>query len=193
MAALSMVFEKIASKDKDYRYMATSDLLNELQKDTFHTDAETERKICAVRSHAILFPAPHPVHRAGGPWRVAASAARRLHVPTARGRRSVCGVAGMEGTQGGFEGRRWRPLLASAPAVACLFRPLTETLLHVHALVWLARPLRRGVPSSAQAAPRTHATTWVDGGQGVGFRVDGASSLHASFSRHEERACPDDY
>jgi len=63
MAALSMVFEKIASKDKDYRYMATSDLLNELQKDTFHTDAETERKICAVRSHAILFPAPRTPRR----------------------------------------------------------------------------------------------------------------------------------
>jgi hypothetical protein len=68
MAALSMVFEKIASKDKDYRYMATSDLLNELQKDTFHTDGETERKICAVRSHAALFPAPSHT-----PWGVGTS------------------------------------------------------------------------------------------------------------------------
>jgi hypothetical protein len=59
MAALSTIFEKIASKDKDYRYMATSDLLNELQKDTFHADAETERKICAVRPWGA-FPHNHP-------------------------------------------------------------------------------------------------------------------------------------
>ena len=39
---------KIASKDKDFRYMATSDLLNELSKETFKVDADLERKLCAV-------------------------------------------------------------------------------------------------------------------------------------------------
>lgn len=46
--ALGVILEKIASKDKDFRYMATSDLLSELQKDSFKTDAESEKKICAV-------------------------------------------------------------------------------------------------------------------------------------------------
>ena len=40
--------QKIASKDKDFRYMATSDLLNELSKETFKVDADLERKLCAV-------------------------------------------------------------------------------------------------------------------------------------------------
>lgn len=92
MAALSMVFEKITSKDKDYRYMATSDLLNELQKDTFHTDAETERKICAVRSHAAFFP-PHRVRRARGPGAAVPPVARRLHATAACGRCGACGAA----------------------------------------------------------------------------------------------------
>ncbi|GFR41084.1 hypothetical protein Agub_g1724, partial [Astrephomene gubernaculifera] len=46
--ALVVILEKIASKDKDFRYMATSDLLQELQKDTFKADAELEKKLCAV-------------------------------------------------------------------------------------------------------------------------------------------------
>lgn len=33
-------------RDKDYRYMATSDLLLELQKDSFKPDTDGERKIC---------------------------------------------------------------------------------------------------------------------------------------------------
>ena len=33
---------------QDFRYMATSDLLNELQKDSFKADAEIERKICQI-------------------------------------------------------------------------------------------------------------------------------------------------
>lgn len=48
--AVGVILEKITSKDKDYRYMATSDLLNELQKDTFKTDTDTERKV----SHIVL-------------------------------------------------------------------------------------------------------------------------------------------
>jgi cullin-associated NEDD8-dissociated protein 1 len=39
---------QIASKDKDFRYMATSDLLNELQKDNFKLDADTERKVSQI-------------------------------------------------------------------------------------------------------------------------------------------------
>eukprot|EP01103_Thecamoeba_quadrilineata_P012984 TRINITY_DN3476_c0_g1_i1.p1 TRINITY_DN3476_c0_g1~~TRINITY_DN3476_c0_g1_i1.p1 ORF type:complete len:1239 (+),score=374.55 TRINITY_DN3476_c0_g1_i1:53-3718(+) len=34
--------------DKDYRYMATSDLFTELQKDSFKLDGENEKKICAA-------------------------------------------------------------------------------------------------------------------------------------------------
>ena len=41
---------QIASKDKDFRYMATSDLLSELQKDAFKVDAESERRL----SQALL-------------------------------------------------------------------------------------------------------------------------------------------
>ena len=39
---------QIASKDKDFRYMATSDLQGELAKDNFRTDGETEKKLCHV-------------------------------------------------------------------------------------------------------------------------------------------------
>ena len=46
--ALVVILEKIASKDKDFRYMATSDLLNELQRSTFKVDSELEKKLCNV-------------------------------------------------------------------------------------------------------------------------------------------------
>eukprot|EP00198_Chlamydomonas_reinhardtii_P014096 XP_001703433.1 predicted protein [Chlamydomonas reinhardtii] len=46
--AIVVILEKITSKDKDFRYMATSDLLHELQKDTFKVDSEQERKLCNV-------------------------------------------------------------------------------------------------------------------------------------------------
>lgn len=39
---------QIASKDKDFRYMATSDLLQELQKESFKLDVDTERKISQI-------------------------------------------------------------------------------------------------------------------------------------------------
>lgn len=38
----------MASKDKDLRYMATSDLLTELSKDTFKVDGELEKRLCGV-------------------------------------------------------------------------------------------------------------------------------------------------
>lgn len=43
--AIGLILEKITSKDKDLRYMATFDLLNELQKDTFKADSDVERKV----------------------------------------------------------------------------------------------------------------------------------------------------
>ncbi|KAG2450178.1 hypothetical protein HYH02_000280 [Chlamydomonas schloesseri] len=46
--AIIVILEKITSKDKDFRYMATSDLLHELQKDSFKVDMEQERKLCNV-------------------------------------------------------------------------------------------------------------------------------------------------
>lgn len=39
---------QLGSTDKDFRYMATSDLLQELKKDTIRMDVETEKKICRV-------------------------------------------------------------------------------------------------------------------------------------------------
>ncbi|KAK9861770.1 hypothetical protein WJX84_007141 [Apatococcus fuscideae] len=46
--ALNLILDKIASKDKDFRWMATSDLHNELQKPGFKTDAEMERRLCSA-------------------------------------------------------------------------------------------------------------------------------------------------
>ncbi|KAJ7967930.1 cullin-associated NEDD8-dissociated protein 1 [Quillaja saponaria] len=50
MANLGMtgILEKITGKDKDYRYMATSDLLNELNKETFKADADLEMKLTSI-------------------------------------------------------------------------------------------------------------------------------------------------
>mmetsp|Transcript_31002 Transcript_31002/g.77547 ORF Transcript_31002/g.77547 Transcript_31002/m.77547 type:complete len:1225 (+) Transcript_31002:85-3759(+) len=44
--SLALILDKMSSRDKDFRYMATSDLLGELQKDTFKMDNESERKLC---------------------------------------------------------------------------------------------------------------------------------------------------
>ncbi|KAI0531503.1 hypothetical protein KFK09_001059 [Dendrobium nobile] len=48
--AITGILEKMTGKDKDYRYMATSDLLNELSKDGFKADIELEVKL----SHVVL-------------------------------------------------------------------------------------------------------------------------------------------
>ncbi|KAF2294079.1 hypothetical protein GH714_007350 [Hevea brasiliensis] len=42
------ILEKMTGKDKDYRYMATSDLLNELNKETFKADADLEIKLSNI-------------------------------------------------------------------------------------------------------------------------------------------------
>ncbi|KAG5541200.1 hypothetical protein RHGRI_021154 [Rhododendron griersonianum] len=50
MANLTMtgILEKMTGKDKDYRYMATSDLLNELNKEGFRPDADLEVKLSNI-------------------------------------------------------------------------------------------------------------------------------------------------
>ncbi|XP_058007206.1 cullin-associated NEDD8-dissociated protein 1 [Hevea brasiliensis] len=42
------ILEKMTGKDKDYRYMATSDLLNELNKETFKADTDLEIKLSNI-------------------------------------------------------------------------------------------------------------------------------------------------
>ncbi|PON60377.1 Coatomer beta subunit [Parasponia andersonii] len=46
--ALTSILEKMTGKDKDYRYMATSDLLNELNRDNFKADADLESKLSTI-------------------------------------------------------------------------------------------------------------------------------------------------
>ncbi|KAL5714673.1 Cullin-associated NEDD8-dissociated protein 1 [Ranunculus cassubicifolius] len=46
--AISNILEKMTGKDKDYRYMATSDLLNELSREGFKPDADLETKISNI-------------------------------------------------------------------------------------------------------------------------------------------------
>ena len=41
--ALSSLLEKTENRDKDFRYMATSDLFAELSKDSFKPDSDGER------------------------------------------------------------------------------------------------------------------------------------------------------
>ncbi|MED6131170.1 Cullin-associated NEDD8-dissociated protein 1 [Stylosanthes scabra] len=45
---LTGILEKMTGKDKDYRYMATSDLLNELQKSSFKADNDLEMKLTNI-------------------------------------------------------------------------------------------------------------------------------------------------
>ncbi|XP_047948675.1 cullin-associated NEDD8-dissociated protein 1 [Salvia hispanica] len=46
--ALTGILEKMTGKDKDYRYMATSDLLNELSKEGFKLDVDLEPKLSSI-------------------------------------------------------------------------------------------------------------------------------------------------
>lgn len=43
----------MTGKDKDYRYMATPDLLNELNKETFKLDTDLENKLSAIVLHQL--------------------------------------------------------------------------------------------------------------------------------------------
>lgn len=47
---ISTLLEKMTSPDKDYRFMATNDLMTELQKDSITLDDDTERKVFIFRS-----------------------------------------------------------------------------------------------------------------------------------------------
>uniref|UniRef100_A0A4X1UDQ2 Cullin associated and neddylation dissociated 2 (putative) n=2 Tax=Sus scrofa TaxID=9823 RepID=A0A4X1UDQ2_PIG len=42
---ISSLLEKMTSSDKDFRFMATSDLMSELQKDSIQLDEDSERKV----------------------------------------------------------------------------------------------------------------------------------------------------
>ena len=42
---LTFVFVKMTSTDKDFRFMATNDLMTELQKDSIKLDDDSERKV----------------------------------------------------------------------------------------------------------------------------------------------------
>lgn len=42
------ILEKMIGKDKDYRYMATSDLLGELNKESFKADQDLESKLTNI-------------------------------------------------------------------------------------------------------------------------------------------------
>ena len=43
---INAILEKTENRDKDFRYMATSDLLAELNKESFKPDTDSERRIC---------------------------------------------------------------------------------------------------------------------------------------------------
>ena len=45
MLSFNMFILKMTSSDKDFRFMATNDLMTELQKDSIKLDDESERKV----------------------------------------------------------------------------------------------------------------------------------------------------
>ncbi|XP_076935987.1 cullin-associated NEDD8-dissociated protein 1-like [Bidens hawaiensis] len=47
-SSISGILEKMTGKDKDYRYMATSDLLNELNKEGFKLDTDLEARLSNI-------------------------------------------------------------------------------------------------------------------------------------------------
>lgn len=50
---LTLVCLQMTGKDKDYRYMATSDLLNELSKEGFKADTDLEAKVVNTVLHQL--------------------------------------------------------------------------------------------------------------------------------------------
>ncbi|KAB7493600.1 Cullin-associated NEDD8-dissociated protein 1 [Armadillidium nasatum] len=42
---IANLLEKMTSSDKDYRFMATNDLMSELQKDSIKLDDDSEKKV----------------------------------------------------------------------------------------------------------------------------------------------------
>ena len=45
---INTILEKTENRDKDFRYMATSDLLAELSKESFKPDTEGERRFFII-------------------------------------------------------------------------------------------------------------------------------------------------
>ncbi|XP_010774116.1 cullin-associated NEDD8-dissociated protein 1-like [Notothenia coriiceps] len=45
---ISNLLEKMTSTDKDFRFMATNDLMLELQKDSIKLDEDSERKVVTM-------------------------------------------------------------------------------------------------------------------------------------------------
>ena len=52
------LLEKMSSTDKDYRFMATNDLMNELQNDSIKLDDDSERKVCVLLHFWTLLCSP---------------------------------------------------------------------------------------------------------------------------------------
>ncbi|KAJ8618736.1 hypothetical protein MRB53_014922 [Persea americana] len=52
-STINNILEKMTGKDKDYRYMATSDLLNELSKEGFKADTDLEAKVVNTVLHQL--------------------------------------------------------------------------------------------------------------------------------------------
>lgn len=48
------VFRQMTSSDKDFRFMATNDLMAELQKDSIKLDDDSERKVSKFSSAKLL-------------------------------------------------------------------------------------------------------------------------------------------
>uniref|UniRef100_A0A3Q2PJ15 Uncharacterized protein n=1 Tax=Fundulus heteroclitus TaxID=8078 RepID=A0A3Q2PJ15_FUNHE len=48
---ISNLLEKMTSSDKDFRFMATNDLMTELQKDSIKLDDDSERKVSAAHKN----------------------------------------------------------------------------------------------------------------------------------------------
>lgn len=50
---ISNLLDKMTSADKDYRFMATNDLMAELQKDSIKLDDDSERKVVSMLLHLL--------------------------------------------------------------------------------------------------------------------------------------------
>ena len=46
-----MLHKQMTSSDKDFRFMATNDLMSELQKDSIKLDDDSERKVSQLHPH----------------------------------------------------------------------------------------------------------------------------------------------
>jgi len=49
-----MLCEQMTSSDKDFRFMATNDLMSELQKDSIKLDDDSERKVSHIFNTDVL-------------------------------------------------------------------------------------------------------------------------------------------